>query len=54
MIDSVYKLFLDELKFIEEASYFASQSMKNQDDCGAGATIEYFAILSGPLLYSGP
>lgn len=34
MIDSLYKLFLDELKFFEETSYFASQSMKNQDDCG--------------------
>jgi hypothetical protein len=34
MIDSLYKLFLDELKFFEEKSYFASQSMKNQDDCG--------------------
>ena len=34
IIDSVYKLFLDELKFIEEASGFAKQSMKNPDDCG--------------------
>jgi hypothetical protein len=34
MIDSLYKLFLGELKFFEEKSYFASQSMKNQDDCG--------------------
>lgn len=34
MIDSLYQLFLDELKFLEEQSYFASQSMKNQADCG--------------------
>jgi len=34
MIDSIYKLFLDELKFFEKTSYFASQSMKNQDECG--------------------
>lgn len=34
MIDSIYKLFLDELEFFEKNSYFASQSMRNQDECG--------------------
>lgn len=34
MIDSIYSLFIEELNFIEENSYFASQSMRNQDECG--------------------
>lgn len=34
MINSIYKLFLDELKFFQESSHFTSQSMKNQDECG--------------------
>ncbi|MCD6056349.1 MAG: hypothetical protein K0R12_1311 [Gammaproteobacteria bacterium] len=34
MIDSIYSLFIDELDFIEKHSYFTSQSMKNQDECG--------------------
>lgn len=34
MIDSIYKLFLDELEFFGKHSYFASQSMRNQDECG--------------------
>ncbi len=34
MIDSIYKLFLNELDFFEKHSYFASQSLRNQDECG--------------------
>ena len=34
MIDSIYKLFLDELEFFGKNSYFASQSMRNPDECG--------------------
>ncbi len=34
MLDDCYRLFLNELDFIENSSYFASQSLENQDDCG--------------------
>jgi len=34
MINSIYKLFLDELQFFEKNSYFASQSLRNQNECG--------------------
>lgn len=34
MINEIYKLFLDELSFIESSSYFSNQDMKNIHGCG--------------------
>jgi len=46
MIDKIYKLFLDELNFIESSSYFAHQEMKNADDCGGLVEIAIRKFLS--------
>lgn len=46
VIDQIYKLFLDELQFFENNSYFAHQEMKNIDDCGELVELAIRKLLS--------